>query len=293
MQVHVVRSAHAGCEPQCLQWIAAQGKIVAGTLGRFKKVLRRLRGRTLPIFIDSSGGSVNEALAIGRLIRAEGLYLAVTRTVFTPCAPANATCRKAKTGGELRGLAQARLSKCVSSCAFLLAGGARRFVGPGTVVGVHQISMTLRKYKVMTRRSFGAPVRTRKTLVAERKVGQKHAQVRSTYSSIRRYFAEMGIREDIMPLIMSAPNDAMRWLTRRELLATRLATHSISGEQLITGAATSTPAPAAAPEMLGYQDLCQRLGDWKAGCEREAWPSDSKHIVPPGLLPPLQTAPAK
>jgi hypothetical protein len=38
MRVYIARSAAAGCEPNCLEWVAAQGQITAGSLGRFKKV---------------------------------------------------------------------------------------------------------------------------------------------------------------------------------------------------------------------------------------------------------------
>ncbi len=242
MQVHVVRSAHPGCEPQCLQWIAAQGKIGPDLVGQFKKVLSQLGDRKLPILIDSSGGSVNDALAIGRLVRAKGLDVVVTKTLFTPCAPTDMACRKSKAGGEIKGLAQASLSKCASSCAFILAGGTRRFVGQGTFVGVHQITMILRMYRILTRHSFGVPVETQKTFVSEQKVGQKSPQTQSTYSNMKRYFAEMGIGDDIMPLIMSTPTDSIRWLTADELRSTRLATHAVNGEQLITGVAAPPPA---------------------------------------------------
>lgn len=247
MQLHVVRSAQPGCEPECLQWIAAQGRIVPGTLGQFREVLRGLGGRKLPIFIDSSGGAVDDALAIGRLIRAKGLHVAVTRTAFMPCAPGDTACRKAKTGGELRGVAQAHFSKCASSCAFILAGGTRRFVGQGIGVGVHRISMTLRMYRIWRRYAFGAPVETRKTLVSERRLGERHVRARSAYANIGRYFAEMGIGEEIMPLILSTPSDSIRWLTPDELRSTGLATHLISGEQLVSGASMPTSAMPGVP----------------------------------------------
>ena len=294
MQVNVVRSAHPGCEPQCPQWIAAQGRIVAGTARRFREVLSQLGARKLPILIDSGGGSVNDALSIGRLIRAKGLQVAVTRTAYTPCAPADAACRKAKTGGELRGLAQAHPSKCASSCAFILAGGTLRLVGPGTGVGVHQISTTLRKYLVQTRRSFGVPVETQKTLVSERTVQQEHAQTQDTYAKIWQYFADMGIGEDAMSLIVSTPNSEIRWLTRKELEATRLATHFINGEEIVTGIPASTPTLAPPPpstvpsisDLMRYQGICGKIGT----CEKGVSATDPRFDLP-GYLPKAPVAP--
>jgi hypothetical protein len=289
MQVNVVRSAHPGCEPQCPQWIAAQGRIVAGTARRFREVLSQLGERRLPILIDSGGGAVEDALSIGRLIRAKGLQVAITRTAYGPCAPADAACRKAKTGGELRGLAEARGSKCASSCAFILAGGAQRLVGPGTGVGLHQISTTLRKYLVERRRSFGAPVEMHKTLVSERTVQQGHGQSQRVYAKIRQYLSEMDIGEDAMSLIMSTPNWEIRWLTRKELDATRLATHFINGEELVTGIPAATPvAPPSTvpsvPELMRYESICEKIGS----CEKGVAATDPRFDLPADI-PKLPT----
>jgi hypothetical protein len=247
MQVYLVRSAQPGCEPHCPEWISAQGKIEAGSVKRFEKILRQVGDRKLPVLIDSSGGKVHEAFKIGRLARAKGLDVVVTRTIFTPCAPSDAACRRAKTGGVVLGLPQAPLSKCASSCAFVLAGGARRLVGPSTFVGVHQIrsfyvyARILRTYRVTP---------SRKTLVSERKVAQRVVETRTsqkTYDQIRQYFAEMGIREAIMPLILSTPSDKLHLLTRNELELTGLGTDWVDGEQLLAKAAVSAVPLADAP----------------------------------------------
>ncbi|MBX9588165.1 MAG: hypothetical protein K2X43_02600 [Hyphomonadaceae bacterium] len=284
MQVHVVRSAHDGCEPHCLQWIAAQGKIDAASPGRLKKVLSQLGDRKLPILIDSTGGSVNDALAIGRLIRAKGLDVVVARTVFTPCAAEDKACRKSKTGGELKGQAQAKSSKCASSCAFILAGGTQRFVGEGAVVGVHQITMILRRYMILTRHSFGVPVETRKTLVSEQTAGQKNEHTRNTYGNIKRYLADMGIDDAIMPLILSTPGHRVHWLTPDELRATRLATHRINGEQLMTGTITSPPPGTVVPHPMVYHGICGTLEEGTAGCAKADVPSEPQPGLPAEVM---------
>jgi hypothetical protein len=309
MQVHVVRNADPKCEPSCPQWIAAQGRIVPGTAAQFRKVLHRLGQRKLPVLIDSGGGAVNDALAIGRLIRSHGLTIAVTRTAFTPCAPGDARCRKAKSGGELRGLAQGHLSKCASACAFVLAGGTQRLVGRGTGVGVHQISMTLLRYQVWTRRTFGVPVETRRTLVSRQKVGQSHAESRSTYARIARYFAEMGIGDHVMNLIMQTPNDTIRWLNPGELQLTGLATHFLTGEQLMAGVAPTplpaltqtpamaeqTPAPTGAADAMGSQVLCATYGLCLPGTAQPKLdhPGALLPSVSPGPAPPPSAQPSE
>jgi len=251
MQVHLVRSAEPGCEPQCREWIAAQGKIETGSVRRFERVLRQIGERKLPVLIDSSGGKVREAFEIGRLVRARNLDVVVTRTVLTPCAPADAACRKARPAAVHLGLPEAHGSKCASSCAFILAGGARRLVGPSTLVGVHQIrsfyvyARILRTYQVTS---------TRKTLVSERRIAQRVVETRTsqkTYDQIEQYFAEMGIGETIMPLILSTPSNRLHVLTRSELETTRLATDWIDGEQLLAKAAVPPARSANAPDPQG------------------------------------------
>jgi len=85
------------------------GEIVPGDGARFAAYLD---GRAAPlgtVALHSPGGSVADALAIGRRIRAEGLA-----TRIEPGAA------------------------CFSACPYMLAGGTERTVGDGARVGVHQ-----------------------------------------------------------------------------------------------------------------------------------------------------------
>jgi hypothetical protein len=249
MQFRLVRSAAPGCAPDCPEWIAAQGKIEAGSAARFRRLLRQVGNRRLPLLIDSNGGRVHEAFEIGRLARARGLDIAVSRTVFTSCAPADADCRRRSRAAKVQlGMPEADQSKCASSCAFILAAGRRRLVGSAAFVGVHQIrsfyvyAKVLRTYRVTA---------TGKRLLSERHVTEKIIETRtpqSTYDQIRRYFAEMGVGEGIMPLILSTPGDQLRWLTREELQETRLATESTDGERLLTRARATDAVGAGAGE---------------------------------------------
>jgi hypothetical protein len=247
MQVYLVRSAQPGCEPHCAEWIAAQGKIEAGSVALFRTVLRRLGDHKLPILVDSSGGNVREAFAIGRLVRRHGLDVAVTSTVLVPCAPADAACQEASARGMLTGLPKARLSKCASACAFILAGGARRLVGAETYVGVHRV----RSFYVYTEVRSAYRRGRGKRMVAAKMVTRRMVETRTppqTYRRIRRYFTEMGVGDPILPLILRTPSGSLHWLTREELQASRLATDWIDGEQLLIPAlAKPTPLPPPAP----------------------------------------------
>lgn len=267
MQFYLVRSAEPGCEPQCPEWIAAQGKIDGTSVTRFKQVLRQLGDRKVPVLIDSNGGRVNEAFAIGRLARARGLDVVVSRTVLTGCATADRTCRRRLRAEKVRlGLPKAELSKCASSCAFILAAGTRRLVGPTAYVGVHQI----RSFYIYARvvRTYRLTA-TRKRLVSERRVTERVVETRTpqkTYDEIGRYFTEMGIGEGLMPLILATPGDRLHWLTLEELKSTRLATDWLDGEQLLTRAAAVAPpqqtvaAPAARDDGSGAALAAEALG---------------------------------
>jgi hypothetical protein len=243
MQIYLARSAEPGCEPNCPEWIAAQGRIEAGSVARFRRVLRRLGDRRVPVLIDSSGGRVNEALEIGRLARARGLDIVVSRTVFASCARADTACRRRARAAKARlGVPIADLSMCASSCTFILAAGTRRLVGPAAFVGVHQVR-SFYVYARLVRTYRFTPMG--REVVSERRVTERVVETRTpqrTYDQIQRYFAEMGIGEAIMPLILATPGDQLHWMTRAELEATRLATDWIDGGQAPAGPAVAAPA---------------------------------------------------
>lgn len=248
MKVRIVRSAEPGCEPACAEWISAQGQIDSSTPGEFRRALARLGSRKLPILIDSVGGSVDPSMAVGRMIRAKGLDVVVNKTTLAPPCDANdVECRKLKAQGIERGRPEAKISKCASSCAFILAGGVRRYVGAWTVVGLHEIkSISTRRlvrqhYRIVPASPWtGAPPRKQvlkeEVLRVETREGPAEEK---TYEKIRAYFAEMGIGEAIMPILREAPNSSIRWVRIAELKSTGLATDFLNGEQLLA------PPPAA------------------------------------------------
>lgn len=282
MQVYLVRSAQPGCEPNCPEWISAQGKIEAGTLRKFKAVLGRIGKRDMPVFLHSGGGSVSESMAIARLVRARGLDTVVTQTVFTPCAPTDKVCRKKEPKGVLRGLPHF-VSACASSCTFVLAGGKRRFVGPIAKVGVHQIK-TLQTYR-QVRRTYHImrmpDGSVTKTLLREETLSRKTVEMKTgkdMYDDMGKFFAEMGIGKEIVPLFQSTPNSDVRWLTADELQLTRLATDKKDGLHIVsealartrgsipmaTAPAGQTGAAAVAPKVDA--EKCQKFGGAALGC---------------------------
>ncbi len=261
MQVQLVRDSTTGCEPNCLEWVSAQGRIVSDTRARFITVLGKLGNKRPPIFIDSAGGNVDAALAIAKLIRTKGFDVAVTKTTLTPCGEADAACRKLKATGTAQGRPVARLAKCASSCAFILAGGINRLVGLSSFVAVHQVATYTTMAKVrrvyrITRPLFSTP---EKTLVSQQVLSTKTVRGEtssSTYDKIDKFFADMGIDSSMSKLIADTPNEKIHVLTRPELVTTRIMTTRLNGEQAAamftkTGVydAKAEPPPVVVPSV--------------------------------------------
>ncbi|MFN3276704.1 MAG: hypothetical protein ACK41U_18775 [Paracoccus sp. (in: a-proteobacteria)] len=89
--------------------ITVTGQIAPGDADRFLVWLDQTRPTETRVRLDSSGGSVSDAVAIGRTLRSTG------RTT------------EVEAGGV-----------CLSACPYMLAGGTERRVADGGVVGVHQ-----------------------------------------------------------------------------------------------------------------------------------------------------------
>jgi hypothetical protein len=111
------------CGKQCRTWISAVGTITADTPHEFLAFTqqRDVRGATLAL--DSGGGSVHGAIALGREIR----RLQLTTTVG-----------KTRPTGDTRATLSPR-ADCESMCAFVLLAGVKRIVPPEARVMVHQI----------------------------------------------------------------------------------------------------------------------------------------------------------
>ncbi len=257
MTVKLMRLAEPGCGPDCPEWISAMGRIDETTPGEFRKALSKLGGRKLPVLIDSAGGTVDAGLAIGRMIRAKGLDVVVTKTASATCPHSDAECRMLKARGIEFGKPEPKISKCASSCAFILAGGVRRYVGPWTLVGLHQIKiiatkrLVQRHYRVERRVEYGVPVETRRSLVKEVTLATETKEREADeklYERVRKYFVEMGISDAVMPILRSALNSSIHWMRVAELNSTGLATDFRNGAQLLTP--QNAPAPPGSPQVV-------------------------------------------
>jgi hypothetical protein len=116
------------CGAHCRTWISATGVITEETVRTFKNFAAsgNLRGATL--VLDSEGGSVLSALALGRVVRGLEMTTTVGRTTVLP----------PDRSGAIRATLSHQAS-CESMCAFVLLAGARRYVPTEARVLVHQI----------------------------------------------------------------------------------------------------------------------------------------------------------
>jgi hypothetical protein len=125
--LHHERPAEA-CGANCRLFVSASGMITADTPRDFESFAheRNLRGAT--VVLDSKGGSVLGAIALGREIRALNLATMVGRV------------RDRIAGdGQVSGAWVSPRAECQSMCPFVLLGGLKRYIPPEARVLVHQI----------------------------------------------------------------------------------------------------------------------------------------------------------
>jgi hypothetical protein len=202
MQFVRVTSADAACKPNCPEWLSAEGRIEPGTAKAFADAIANLKGRRLPILVHSPGGSVADAGAMGELIRAKGLAVAVARTLIANCPEASPKCPDgpgtAITGG----------ATCASACVLVLAGGVERLAAPSALIGVHQTTTLVSETEGL----------------AHLKSTRKIYEQRGVDSAVEAYLTAMGVGEPVMTLMRKTWAASIRWLSPAELKDSQLAT---------------------------------------------------------------------
>src|SRR4029077_9703459 len=212
----------ATCGANCKLFVSASGAIPADTPRNFLIFAqnRDLAGAT--VVIDSDGGSVLGAIALGREIRNLKLATTVGHIVDLP------------TDGQDE--PRAMLSPnadCESMCAFVLLGGVRRSVPIDARVMVHQIWLGDRR-EDPTAASYSAE----DLVLVQRDIGR-----------LAQYAADMGASVDLLDLALRIPPwEPMHALTRDELKRTRLTTDESDAPVAATVSASSSPAaPVSRP----------------------------------------------
>ncbi|TCR78702.1 hypothetical protein [Rhizobium sp. BK376] len=212
---------HSGdCKEACIEWVSAEGKISADTPKLFAALLKSLNGRKLPIVIQSGGGDVNAALAVGRMIRKAGLETEIGRTQLKDCPTLNPRCQETVSDNDWsEGVVRAGGAYCLSACPFLFAGGSVRVAARNAYLGVHQITTVRQEYEADG---------------SKRKIVKETTSTK-LYPALRRelavYFDQMGISNDVFAMIASAIPQDMHIIQTDDALKSGLLTKvSTDGE---------------------------------------------------------------
>jgi hypothetical protein len=153
------------------------GTIEPGADRRLAEFVREQRITRADVYIDSPGGSLLAGMAIGRVLRERGFDTHVARRTADAARPADGAC--------------------FSACPFAYAGGVRRWLRPGSVLGVHRAH---NRVPVPDDEAF------------ERRVSEDATQ----------YLIEMGVSPALVGIMREEPSGGIRVLTRDEAMALRL-----------------------------------------------------------------------
>jgi hypothetical protein len=184
------------CQPNCKGWVSAVGIVTADSPKDFEEFARgrQLGGAT--IVLDSSGGSVNDSITLGRKFRSLGALTTVGVSVV------NQTPQ-----GERPGIAPE--AYCESMCVFLLLSGKTRYVPEAAHVRVHQIWMGDRADDAKA-----ASYTAQDLMIVERDIGR-----------LAKYTFDMGGAGDLLSLALSVPPwEDLHELSQTELRLSNLVT---------------------------------------------------------------------
>ncbi len=275
MSVTLVRSDAPDCGTDCPEWLALTGAITPATPGLLAAALARIGSRHLPVLVDSPGGAVEAAMAMGRAIRARKLDVVVAGTALGDCAPADRACAARRRAGERPGFVAGGIAVCASACALLLAAGTDRVVGENSFVGVHQMSakrtftQVRTLFRVLRRREGGRLVEVSRTPISTQTLSSRTVQTRAPetlYSEVDRYLLGLGVKDAIMAMMRSAPPTGIHWMTHAELAETRLSTDTTDARTLVARSvapALSRSAMALASASLGPESHAVGIVDWR------------------------------
>jgi len=182
------------CQANCRSWVSAVGIVTADTPRDFDEFARARQLGGVTIVLDSSGGSVNDSIALGRRWRNLGARTTVGVSVQTNTAesePGNMT----------------PVAYCESMCVFLLLSGKTRYVPDTAHVRVHQIWMGDRANDARAA-TYSADDLT----IVERDIGR-----------LAKYTFDMGGAGDLLSLSLNVPPwEDLHELSRDELRLTNL-----------------------------------------------------------------------
>jgi hypothetical protein len=166
------------CGQYCRRWISATGVVTEGSARDFETFAKGNEVRGATLVLDSEGGSVLAALALGRAIRRFDMTTTVGKTTALP----------SPDGSPPRAMLSPK-AQCESMCAFILLGGNRRYVPPEARVLVHQIWLGSK-----SKRALESSYSADELRLVERDIG-----------SLARYTVEMGGGIELLETALRIP----------------------------------------------------------------------------------------
>jgi hypothetical protein len=214
-----VQGPAEACGTNCRTFIAASGAITADTPRHFLLFTQNHDVTGATVVLNSDGGSVHGAIALGRELRKLKLATTVGSLVDLPAG--NDDQRRATLSPQ---------ADCESMCAFVLLGGVRRWVPAESRVMVHQIWLGDRR-EDPTAAGYSAE----DLVLVQRDIGR-----------LARYTADMGASADLLEVALRIPPwEPMHALTRDELRLTKLTTEDVDAP---VAAATVAASPVSVPQ---------------------------------------------
>jgi hypothetical protein len=255
--IYLARGAADSCGSGCDRWIAVEGQIDQGAADRVRRFLRGVKDTQRPIYFHSPGGAVEQAYAIGRLLRSRKAIARVGRTIVTACSAGfqiDEACLKIKTaGGEVEASIQTRRAMCNSACGYLFLGATTREVAPDAFMGVHSSRLMLVVHGFATAGQVAA--------VRERDIAKANRERAS-------YIVAMGINRELDELIKTVKFENMHILTRPELYRFGIDTRALTETPWILEAADRPFAMKLA--LARKQDGSEfRTLEWRLYCENK------------------------
>jgi len=248
------------CEPNCRGWISAVGIVTADSPREFDEFARGrdLAGAT--IVLDSSGGSVNDSITLGRRFRSLGALTTVGVSVRHATRPSVAP-----------------EAYCESMCVFLLLSGKTRYVPDTARVRVHQIWMGDRADDAKA-----ASYSAQDMMIVERDIGR-----------LAKYTFDMGGTGDLLSLALSVPPwEDLHQLSRAELRLSNLVTTDLVADVLPRDSA-STPMAEAKPKATQDRFVSSTVEEEGQPQPARSTQTAEAHVPTGGKAPAAQPQPQK
>jgi hypothetical protein len=173
-------------DTQSRGWVAATGIVTSETYRQFEDFAKSYDLQGATVVLDSGGGSVLDAIKLGRRFRELRMSTTVGIAVATPASVASAPRTSVMPEAY-----------CESMCVFLLLAGVNRYVPPTAHIRVHQIWMGDRAEDAKA-----ATYTAQDVSIIERDVGR-----------LAKYTFDMGGTGDLLEFALSVPP----WKPLREL----------------------------------------------------------------------------